>query len=178
MNPFTYEARYYDIFHTNKDYKAEALKIKKEFPDVKTILEVGCGTGNLSVELEKLGFEVLGIDNSKQMLKYYKGKTGILADIRFFKPKTQFDLLLAHYDVFNYLSPSEVLDIKRRKNEFSKDISIETWKGNSVTLFTHRKANDCHRIRLGLSFNNKAYLLYIFWGRGLAISKHVLNLNV
>ena len=69
---FGNEAKYYDLFHQDKNYEEEAQAIKKKFPRVKTILEIGCGTGNLTVELEKLGFKVTGIEPSSSMLYFFK----------------------------------------------------------------------------------------------------------
>jgi len=39
------------------------------------ILDVGCGTGNFSIKLAKMGCEVVGIDLSEEMLKIAKDKT-------------------------------------------------------------------------------------------------------
>ena len=44
------------------------------------ILELGCGTGRVSIELAKSGFSVTGIDLSEQMLAVYKDKIKSLPD--------------------------------------------------------------------------------------------------
>ncbi|WP_132029753.1 class I SAM-dependent methyltransferase, partial [Keratinibaculum paraultunense] len=38
------------------------------------VLDVGCGTGNFSIKLAKMGCEVVGIDVSKEMLKVAEEK--------------------------------------------------------------------------------------------------------
>lgn len=40
------------------------------------VLDLGCGTGNLTVRLAKRGFEVVGMDASEDMLKYGAQKSG------------------------------------------------------------------------------------------------------
>jgi len=40
-----------------------------------TVLDVGCGTGNYSIELAHMGLEVVGIDPSGNMLKIAREKT-------------------------------------------------------------------------------------------------------
>ncbi|TCS85230.1 methyltransferase family protein, partial [Keratinibaculum paraultunense] len=37
-------------------------------------MDVGCGTGNFSIKLAKMGCEVVGIDVSKEMLKVAEEK--------------------------------------------------------------------------------------------------------
>ena len=60
---------FYNLFYANKDYELEAQYISKkfecsEFP-IKTILELGCGTGIHASYLTNLGFKVFGIEQSK-----------------------------------------------------------------------------------------------------------------
>ena len=47
------------------------------------ILELGCGTGRVSIELAKLGYFITGLDLSEQMLEIYKNKIkGLPKNIR------------------------------------------------------------------------------------------------
>ncbi|MBS4534315.1 methyltransferase domain-containing protein [Clostridium sp. D2Q-14] len=51
----------------------------------KRILDIGCGTGNYSIRLAKLGYEVVGIDISDEMLDIAKEKAkGKKLDIEFY----------------------------------------------------------------------------------------------
>ena len=70
-------AKYYDLLYKDKDYYNETLyisKIIKKSTKGKKILEIGCGTGSHAIELSKKGFQVCGIDNSKQMISAAKKK--------------------------------------------------------------------------------------------------------
>ena len=177
---FGSEAKYYDLFHQDKDYAKEAQAIKKKFPRVKTILEIGCGTGNLTVELEKLGFKVTGIEPSGEMLKYFKGNTKevFMTTIQnYIPPKKKFGLVLAMYDVLNYIPDADYGDVMDKINKIGRLFFFETWDPkNPFYWFTHKIANGCHRVRLGFKFRGNVHLWFIFWGQGLVISKHKLYL--
>ena len=79
MNVFKNYANYYDDIYTDKDYKQESdflLSIIEKYSSisVKDILSLGCGTGTYETILAKKGFNILGIDNSKEMLNIAKEK--------------------------------------------------------------------------------------------------------
>ena len=72
MSIYTGFASVYDVFMDDIPYKAWALdieKILKEYGISKGIVaELGCGTGSLTQELAALGFDMIGIDSSYDML--------------------------------------------------------------------------------------------------------------
>ena len=57
-------ARYYDMFH--KGIKGDLEFYKKEASKVGTMMDIGCGTGRLSIPIAKDGTRVVGIDSSKK----------------------------------------------------------------------------------------------------------------
>jgi SAM-dependent methyltransferase len=80
------------------------------------ILDLGCGTGRVSIELAKLGHSVTGLDLSEQMLGIYKNKiknlpeniqekieiiNGNMAD---FKMSKKYSLIIAPFRVFQALT--------------------------------------------------------------------------
>lgn len=71
-NNYTAFAKYYDILMSDVNYEEIAQKINsvvnKHFPDADFLVDLACGTGSLSEELNKLGFSVLGVDISQEML--------------------------------------------------------------------------------------------------------------
>lgn len=64
-------AKYYDLMMAETDYSAIADRICGYFGErgpVKTVADIGCGTGKLTVELKKRGYDVIGADISEEML--------------------------------------------------------------------------------------------------------------
>ena len=70
----------YDKFIDDVDYKSlceSLLLICKEFSHTpRLVLDACCGTGNFTKELIEKGFDVIGVDNSSQMLSIAKDKLG------------------------------------------------------------------------------------------------------
>lgn len=67
-------AYFYDRLTENVDYKSYAAYIKRLFDSygknkkINSVLDIACGTGSLTAELSKLGFEMIGADASAEML--------------------------------------------------------------------------------------------------------------
>jgi 2-polyprenyl-3-methyl-5-hydroxy-6-metoxy-1,4-benzoquinol methylase len=62
----------YDLIYKKKKYKKEFFFIKriinKYLKSSGNILDLGCGTGNYSNLMTKLGLQVVGVDKSEHML--------------------------------------------------------------------------------------------------------------
>jgi len=76
MNQFgNLYSQYYDLLYQDKDYIAEVdyieNLIKSHSREVKTILDLGCGTGKHDELLCDKGYTVHGVDISKEMLPDY-----------------------------------------------------------------------------------------------------------
>ena len=61
-------AGYYDFFTANVDYIAYAKRIDKIIRSLGfkrgSLVDLGCGTASLGIELTKLGYSVTGVDIS------------------------------------------------------------------------------------------------------------------
>ena len=107
----------YDVIYSKKNYKAEAnltSQIIKKFhaPNIK-ILDIGCGTGEHTLELLKKGYKVTGIDFSNEMLKIAKKKllsnklySNNLFNLNAYdvnKLEVKFNVILMMFNVIGYL---------------------------------------------------------------------------
>jgi SAM-dependent methyltransferase len=111
-----YDAQYHD-----KDYAQECDLIERFFqvyhPDqpVKTVLDMGCGTGNHALPLAGRGYAVAGVDRSAGMLAAARSKAaaaGLNAefhegDVRTFALGRQFDAVLMMFAVLGYQLTNE-----------------------------------------------------------------------
>lgn len=72
MSGYSGFAKYYDALQADVPYGAIAARIRRLGLDYSSenevVVELGCGTGRLCRELEKLGFDVIGVDISAEML--------------------------------------------------------------------------------------------------------------
>jgi SAM-dependent methyltransferase len=72
-----FDSPYYHILYENRDYKEAKKFVKTILNHLKLknrsfILDAACGKGRHSIELEKLGYKVLGIDLSKNSINIAK----------------------------------------------------------------------------------------------------------
>lgn len=124
MSPFEKYAAYYDEMYPNKDYAAEALfvcALLREYarPDIKSILELGSGTGRHAVELAVLGYTIHGVDLSESMVGFANARKSTLpeelkesvsfsvGDVRSLRLGAQFDVVLALFHVASYQTTNE-----------------------------------------------------------------------
>jgi len=65
----------YDLLYHDKDYEAECDLLEEVFrrygqEPIKSILDLGCGTGNHAILLARRGYRVTGVDLSADMLAH------------------------------------------------------------------------------------------------------------
>lgn len=116
-DPYSILARFYDL-SMDVDYEEWvsyllALGLRHHHVPSK-ILDLGCGTGNLTIPLARRGYELTGVDLSPAMIEVAAGKAQKLLneDIRFYVgdmrtlslPHQTFDTVISGCDVLNYLT--------------------------------------------------------------------------
>ena len=141
-------ANVYDSLYQNKDYEKECDFIeeifKKHGKSVKTILDLGCGTGGHALVLAKRGYKVTGIDQSEDMLKAAKNKAGNAgfkidfhrSSIQNLKLKKTFDAVISMFAVMGYQTNNENLALacNKAKNHLKRGGSFifDAWNGLAV----------------------------------------------
>lgn len=120
---YTNFAYIYDKLMYDVDYSAWASYLEDIFKanqvTPKMVLDLGCGTGNLCIEMAKRGYEMIGIDLSTDMLMCAKEKTikenlDILylnQDMADFELYGTVDVILCLLDSMNYVTNKN--DLKR-----------------------------------------------------------------
>ena len=121
-------SRFYDSFNNSIDYSAWADFYEDLFSDyagrkVNSVLDLGCGTGSMTLELAGRGYDMTGVDISADMLSVAAQKASDMnrknvlwlnQDIREFELYGTVDAIICVLDVINYLS-----DISELKRVFS-----------------------------------------------------------
>ena len=78
MESYTGFAEVYDTFMDIVPYREWAQYIRKllerEEIDSGLVLNLGCGTGSMTEELASYGYDMIGVDNSKEMLEIAMNK--------------------------------------------------------------------------------------------------------
>jgi SAM-dependent methyltransferase len=109
--PFSLLAEVYDAIMSDVEYGAWAGFILDlalaAGAEVRSVLDLGCGTGNSSAPFAELGLEVTGLDRSPEMLAIARRKglsaTFVEGDFTDFALSGRFDLVVSVFDSLNNL---------------------------------------------------------------------------
>jgi SAM-dependent methyltransferase len=106
-------ATFYDSFIDEVVYQ-EYLDLVSKYSSVGTLLDIGCGTGNLAIEFAKQGYDVVATDLSEEMLNivdYRAKEEDVELEIAIYDMLDpidfKFDIVIASMDVVNHLSDLE-----------------------------------------------------------------------
>ena len=115
-------SRYYDLIYQSKDYSSEVeyvdTLIKNEPIKIKTILDLGCGTGRHDELLINKGYVVHGVDISEEMLKVAETRRKNIENDLFFSQSDitklelneKFDAVISLFHVMSYQLSNKALD--------------------------------------------------------------------
>ena len=131
MEAYTNFAEVYDTFMDNIPYEkwAEYLHEIMEEYNIRegTLLELGCGTGNMTEQLASMGYDMIGVDNSEDMLELAKEKrlkTGhdilyLLQDMQSFELYGTVKAVVSVCDSVNYVTDeAELKEVFRLVNNY------------------------------------------------------------
>ena len=168
---FSLEARFYDKIWGKRDYDADVKFLADFFRKYhcRSVIDIGCGTGNHALRLSKMDYQVTGVDVSSTMLEIAKAKDKE-AKIKFIKgdmkklekvvPKGQrFDAAICLGQVFSHLMTNK--DVQALLNELHKIL-----KQNGLFVFSARNAKkineEClNKLRLDHMINEEKLQLLV-----------------
>lgn len=141
----------YDAIYHDKDYIAECNLIERTFQTyadgaVRSILDLGCGTGNHAFPLAQRGYEVVGVDRSESMIARARSKvadslhngrsTFYQGDIRSVDLQQHFDAVLMMFAVLGYQPENaavlSALRTARRHLSSGGLLIFDVWYGPAV----------------------------------------------
>lgn len=150
MTGYSTFARYYDSLTANIDYKKRAgyfHEIIKRYKNTEgtILLDLACGTGSISEEMAKIGYDVIGVDYSDEMLgialdkKFDSGLNiqYLCQDMRKLDLYGSMDITICALDSINHLnSLADVKKVFKNVALFSEPQGLFIFDIN--TLYKHR----------------------------------------
>ena len=121
MNCYNVLAELYDMFMEEIDYKAWCRYVEDIFKSCgirpARVLDTACGTGNITIQMSKSGYNLWGLDISADMLTVAENKaraakqkiTFLNQDMTKMNLKEKFDAVLCMCDGVNYINDEEAL---------------------------------------------------------------------
>ena len=139
----------YDMLYREKDYAGEVELLSHVFrqyapQSVRTLLDLGCGTGNHALRLAASGYQVVGVDRSSEMLSVAEQKAREQnlavqfhqADIRNVELGKTCDAVLMLFAVLGYQTENDdiksVLQTARRHLRSDGLLVFDVWYGPAV----------------------------------------------
>lgn len=145
MDAYTSFAQVYDLFMDNVPYDEWSHQVVRILEDYGIrdgiVADLGCGTGNLTERLAAAGYDMIGIDNSEDMLeialeKKLKSGSDILylcQDMRAFELYGTCRAFVSRCDAVNYLTEyDELVQMFRLVNNYLDPEGIFVFDCNTV----------------------------------------------
>ncbi len=113
-----YQARFDALAAAGQDIHGEATFVAMLDPKPRTVLDAGCGTGRVAIELARRGFDVVGVDVGADMLATARARAPELewveADLAALDLGRRFDAVVLAGNVVHFTAPGTEHDLIRR----------------------------------------------------------------
>lgn len=162
MTSTNWDAKLYDASHTFvSEYGSNLMELLAPKPN-ESILDIGCGTGDLAKELSDQGMNVIGIDNSEAMIQQAKTKYPTMSfqveDVTMLPYDQEFDAVFSNAVLHWVKNPEKALEnIYRSLKKGGRFVAEFGGEGNVRKLTTAM----IHQVKAaGYSFEEKQFPWY------------------
>ena len=194
MEAYSEFARVYDLFMDNIPYEEWcdylAMLLKQHGVADGLVLELGCGTGNMTEALKRRGYDMIGIDNSEEMLAEAIEKNSesyadpacelkpilyLCQDMREFELYGTVRAVVSVCDSMNYiLEPEELLQVFRLVNNYLDPEGVFIFDLN--TRYKYEKILGEQTI--GETREDHCFIWDNYYDEETRINEYVLNLFI
>ena len=154
MDAYTSFASVYDTFMDNIPYEEWAeylISLLKEYSvNDGLVLDLGCGTGNMTELLAQAGYDMIGVDNAEEMLEIAmekREKSGqdilyLLQDMREFELYGTVKAIVSICDSVNYVTEEEdLLEVFKLANNYLDPKGVFIFDFNTVYKYSEILGN-------------------------------------
>ena len=155
MEAYSGFAKVYDLFMDNIPYEEWTDYVKELFAEEGItegiLLDLGCGTGSVTENLAKAGFDMIGIDNSEEMLEIAMEKRAesgldilyLLQDMREFELYGTVKGVVSICDSMNYiLEDEDLLEVFRLVHNYLDNDGIFIFDMNTMYKYEELLADN------------------------------------
>lgn len=175
-------AQIYDLFMNDVPYKKWVLYLKRIWNkynfNPKLIAELGCGTGNITIQLANKNYDMIGIDISEDMLAIAKQKSESLNILYLSQDITQFELygtvdcIISLCDSLNYiLKTNDLFKVFKLVNNYLNPKGLFIFDINTEYKFKNILGTNT----FAETKSNAAYIWENFYNKNKKINEYYLN---
>ena len=180
--PFATIAPYYDTLMSFVNYPSWVAYITRIIQmnqvQEKTLLDLACGTGVCLELWNKDGYQVIGLDRSRTMLRVcqekFRGQDNVLlvnGDMRSFRLARQMPVITCLYDSLNYLlTESELLNCFRSIHDALQPDGVFIFDMNTIHSLRDEWGNN--------SFQRRDQGLFSIWSNHYNPIENLSSLNI
>jgi SAM-dependent methyltransferase len=114
----SYEQALRELAASGMDVHGEAAYVAALVPPGARVLDAGCGTGRIAIELARRGYDVVGVDSDASMLQVAREQARALpwhlADLAELEDESSYDLVVAAGNVMIFVAPGTGPEVVRR----------------------------------------------------------------